>query len=118
MSSKPLWGPWSFAAKLDRSNPDHYAELAAQLRSLATLVHVMRLKGWPIEQLMLSLRKAEQGLLIELEMARIMFDAMPSLIQRNIIATWDIINRPIVYHETRFERVLESMDQEHVNRVG
>lgn len=94
---KTLWGPWSPAL----TDP---VERKAQLRSLATIVHLMRVEdGHDPGPLVRALRDAEP--LIEnglmsivaerydlLRRARRLFDLLPALHQRKIIATFAAVN--------------------------
>lgn len=117
MTSKNLWGPW--ARQWKPNDPLDFAERAAQLRSLATLVHIHRVEGWPTtDQLLLELRRAETSY-IHLEKARLLFDGLPSLQQRHVITTWSVIN-----DVTRLTKWAwggpdqEAQDQEQLDRIG
>jgi hypothetical protein len=84
VKEKPLWGPWS----PDCSPRDQ----ALMLRSLATLCHVMRLPGqMNPNDLVYYLREGEFSALAR-EKARKMFDLLPSLLQRQIIASFSAVN--------------------------
>ena len=100
---KSLWGPWS------RDLRDA-AERLAQVRCLRTLVHViLGSRKAPdytdsVKQLEISLRAAEATIRIygepnnenePLEHARLLFDALPAARQRDIIATFAVLHKPL-----------------------
>ncbi len=85
MSERPPFGPWSPDCTDDR-------ERACQLRSLATLVHVMRMPGaCDPGATVMALRRAESGDEHALAHARRMFDLMPALHQRRIICAFGAV---------------------------
>ena len=106
MNDKPpksLWGPWS-PVLTDET------ERIAQLRCLRTLVHViMNSRKAPdytdtVPALLRALRAAESIIRIygepnnenaPLEDARILFDALPAARQRDIIATFAVLHKPL-----------------------
>ena len=100
---KSLWGPWSpvLTNKVER---------IAQLRCLRTLVHViLGSRKAPdytdsVKQLERSLLAAEATIRIygesdngnePLEHARLLFDALPAARQRDIIATFAVLHKPL-----------------------
>jgi hypothetical protein len=85
MSERPPFGPWSPACT------DQH-ERACQLRSLAVLVHVMRMPGaFDPAATVIALRRAESGDQHALGDARRMFDLMPALHQRRIISAFGAV---------------------------
>jgi hypothetical protein len=82
---RPPFGPWS-----PNCTDEH--ERARQLRSLATLVHVMRLAGaCAPAATVTALREAESGDERALIHARRLFDLMPTLHQRRIISAFGAV---------------------------
>jgi hypothetical protein len=95
---KPMWGPWSPSASKDP------AERIAQLRCLRTLVHVFAgSRKAPdytdtVKYLEIELRRAEgdeDAAEFALHSARAMFDALPAARQRDIIATFAVLHKPL-----------------------
>ena len=94
---KPLWGPWS----PDLADP---AERKAQLRCLAAIVYMMRIAGGPDPiPLVRALRAAEEfedttkhsaAATIAFVHSRHLFDQLPILHQRKIIATFSAVTGP------------------------
>lgn len=87
MSDKPLWGPWS------PDLVDCPEERNKQLRSLASLVWVFAGQGF-VNDLMVELRRAELNV-YALDNARRMFDLLPTLAQRHIMASFTAVNHGI-----------------------
>jgi hypothetical protein len=105
---KSLWGPWSPSA--------HPYERVAQLRCIRTLVHVfLGSKKSPsytdtVKHLEIALKMAELQIAAErvyrgendalldinLDHARLLFDALPAARQRDIIATFAVLHKPLV----------------------
>lgn len=74
----PAWGPWS----PDLIDP---AERKAQMRQIATLVHILLPPASPDRAILVrAFCEAEGG---APDYARYLFDKLPALIQRRIIAT-------------------------------
>ncbi len=103
MNDKPPkspWGPWS-PVLTDET------ERIAQLRCIRTLVHVlMNSRRAPdytdtVKHLEIVLQVAEAtsktfgSPKIALENARLLFDAMPAARQRDIIATFAVLHKPL-----------------------
>jgi hypothetical protein len=95
---KSLWGPWSPSASQD------FCENKAQLRCLRSLVHVfMGSRKAPdytdtVKYLEIELQKAEGDgweATFALDAARILFDALPAARQRDIIATFAVLHKPL-----------------------
>jgi hypothetical protein len=103
--SKPRWGPWS---PLVVGRPH---ERVAQLRCLRTLVHVFigsrKAPGYSdsIKYLEEALHRSESVVRLYGELAdndsgpladaRILFDALPAARQRDIIATFAVLHKPL-----------------------
>ena len=97
---KPMWGPWSPIL-------DDEVERIAQLRCLRTLVHViMGSRKAPdysdtVKYLIIALQAAEGTSRtfgdpdVALEEARVLFDALPAARQRDIIATFAVLHKPL-----------------------
>lgn len=99
---KSLWGPWSPSVQYD--------ERIAQLRCIRTLVHVfLGSRKSPdytdtVKVLERALKMAEVActnddgahLDIHLDHARLLFDALPAARQRDIIATFAVLHKPLV----------------------
>ena len=108
---KPMWGPWSPVLTDE-------VERTAQLRCIRTLVHViLGSRKAPdytdtVPVLLRALRAAEQGnrdrtvdalgddsaprqQQEDLEEVRLLFDALPSARQRDIIATFAVLHKPL-----------------------
>ena len=93
---KPMWGPWS-PVLTDET------ERTAQLRCIRTLVHViLGSRKAPeytdtVPVLLHELRMAEKenwdG--SSLRIARLLFDALPAARQRDIIATFAVLHKPL-----------------------
>jgi hypothetical protein len=97
MTDKPLWGPWG-PAGLDPN------ERKAQFRSVATLVHMLRIAEVDADELIRALRLGEHSS-VDAERARLLFDKLPTLMQRRIIATWNTVNKhDWVKHGENLER--------------
>jgi hypothetical protein len=89
---KPRWGPWSpqFHSFVFEPGTPLERDFKLALRTVRTLVHIMasRHLGDTARHLEQALAEAEHGKPTALETARILFDALPPLNQRNIIATY------------------------------
>jgi hypothetical protein len=107
MDAKPpksLWGPWSPALR-------HDGERLAQLRCVRTLVHMIvgsrRNADYSdtVKHLELALQRAEAAIRIygqdayldqgPIAEARLLFDALPAARQRDIIATFAVLHKPL-----------------------
>ncbi len=97
--SKSLWGPWSPVLTDE-------VERIAQLRCIRTLVHVMlgsrKAPDYTdtVPVLLRALRLAEGEIAfpdadMHLDEARILFDALPAARQRDIIATFAVLHKPL-----------------------
>ena len=93
-SPKSLWGPWS-PVLTDET------ERIAQLRCIRTLVHViMNSRKAPdytdtVPALCRFLQLSEHDD-IYFDSARVLFDALPAARQRDIIATFAVLHKPLV----------------------
>jgi len=100
---KPMWGPWSTELR----DP---AEQFAQLRCLRTLIHVLvgdRRSDYSdsVKHLERALQAAEDHIRLHgfwfadenmaLADARALFDALPAARQRDIIATFAVLHKPV-----------------------
>ncbi len=97
MNDKPpksLWGPWS-PVLTDET------ERIAQLRCIRTLVHVIMNSRKALDYtdtvpaLQRCLQLAESGSEDNLDAARLLFDSLPAARQRDIIATFAVLHKPL-----------------------
>lgn len=85
LTDKAPWGPWSCDIV------DHH-ERKAQFRSLAAICYIMRVDGgMPPDRLIEALRKAE-FCQEWADKAKEIFDLLPTLHQRHVIALFNSIN--------------------------